>query len=90
MHSPGVKGKRADHAIAIKPVTIRRLTNSLAAWTVPKKSALQVIRQITVNLINPVIMFFIEILETAMTGWKPIIPRNCIHRILLFITFRNV
>jgi hypothetical protein len=70
MDLPTSQGEGANHAIAIKPVSVLGLADPLATRTISEKSAHQVRGHFAFNLVYNVIVLLVQILKPTVTRWE--------------------
>ncbi len=70
VHLAVEKGERAKHAIAVEPVAILFITDTLSARAIAKKSSIEVLRYLPFNSLYPVTVFFVEIFKAANVAWR--------------------
>ena len=65
-----IKREGSNHAVAVEPMPIFRVTNTLTARPISKEGAFKIGGHLSFNRINDVIEFLIQVFESAVTRGK--------------------
>ena len=81
------KTEGTEHAVTIKPMTVRSFPNSLTTRAVSEKRTFQVSRNLSIQVIQNIVMLTIEILQATMAAWYLIRTFNLCAHILIYPYF---
>ena len=86
MNTSIIKRERRDHAVAVKPMSVSGLADTLPTRSVAKKSPLQVARHCTFYFCDFVIKLLIEVFQATMARRVLIGAGYRVHIVSLFVT----
>ena len=75
-----VEGERTQHAVTVEPVSVGAATDALPARTIAQEGAHQITRQFAVDLLDPVVVLLVQVLQSTVTGRHLVVAgRQCSH-----------
>ena len=76
---PFIKREGRNHAVAVKPMPIFCIANTLAAGPIPKEGAFKIGGYISFNRINDVVELLVQVFESTVTRRKFIDTQSLSH-----------